>query len=149
MRDVSGEADVSFWVCVCVCVGGGGGVTAGLVVTSERVKHSILLFGRMSWCLNVVSICHSSSSREWEWLFRTASITSVILLAASAPRLCWSNSHSERPDRFSCRPPNTRQPRTVHWPRLTLSSVFPHRRICVSSGPFDSFSLSIRASGCR
>ncbi|TNN84057.1 hypothetical protein EYF80_005663 [Liparis tanakae] len=36
------------------------------VATSERLKRSILLSGRMSWRLNVVPICYGSSSREWE-----------------------------------------------------------------------------------
>ncbi len=85
--------------------GGGGSQLAWDVVTvvvvvvasdgSERLKHTVLLFGGMSWWLNVLSICHSSSSSGWEGLFRTVFIVSILLLSAAASKLCSSSQTTE------------------------------------------------------
>ncbi len=104
-RDESSMCGRSSWV----GVGGvwGCGVTAGL-----GCGHSCFcgvwwnwaqvnawsipsLFGGTSWWLNVLSTCHSSSSSEWEGLFRTVFIVSIILLLATASKLCTASPTTE------------------------------------------------------
>ena len=111
------------------------------VGTSERLKRTVSLFGGMSWWRNVLSICHSSSSTEREGQFRTVFILFIILLSATASRLCSSClTKSIGIASLDAAPPNTSQPRTVHRPLLTFCSLlhtegsqFSHRSCLLMS----------------
>lgn len=110
------------------------------VGTSERLKRTVSLFGGTSWWRNVLSICHSSSS-SGGGQFRTLFILFIILLSATASRLCSSClTKSIGIASLDAASPNKSQPRTVHRPLLTFCSLlhtegsqFPHRNCLLMS----------------